>query len=64
MIVYENRCCDCTVPGYPCKGDMCSNRNVRVLKCDKCKEETDRLYVVDGEELCADCLLERWEIIE
>lgn len=66
MIDYENHCCDCASPGYPCKGDSCPNRNVRVLKCDRCGQEVDKLYLVDmfGEELCEECLLEGFETIE
>ena len=64
MVVYENQCCDCASPGYPCKGDLCSNRHVRVLKCDRCGYEVERLYILDGEELCEDCLLEGLETIE
>ena len=60
MIRYENRCCDCAVPGYPCRGNACPNRNVEVHYCDKCGEEIDEIYEVDGEELCEECLKERF----
>ena len=57
MVRYENRCCDCAVPGYPCLGSSCPNRNVPVYYCDKCDCEIDcDIYDVDGEELCEDCL--------
>lgn len=39
MIRYEDHCCDCAVPGYPCLGDSCSLRHVPVLYCDMCGEE-------------------------
>ena len=59
MLVYEDRCCGCAVPGYPCLGSSCPNRNVPVYYCDKCKDEIDgNIYDVDGEELCEDCLKE------
>ena len=61
---YENQCCSCAVPAYPCLGDSCPNRNVRVLECDKCHDEVDKLYIFDGEELCEECLLKEFEVIE
>ena len=61
MLVYENRCCDCAVPGYPCRGSSCSLTHVPVWYCDKCKHEIeDDVYDVDGDELCEDCLKERF----
>ena len=56
MVRYENHCCDCAVPGYPCSGSSCPNRNVPVYYCDSCGEELEEIYDVDGEELCEDCL--------
>lgn len=58
MIKYENQCCSCATPGYPCLGDSCSLVNVPVRYCDKCDCELDDIYEVDGEELCEDCLKE------
>ena len=59
MTRYEDRCCGCAVPGYPCLGSSCPNRNVPVPYCDKCGYEIDGdIYDVDGEELCEDCLKE------
>ena len=60
MIRYENRCCDCAVPGYPCLGSSCPNRKVPVYYCDKCGDEIDEVYEVDSEELCEECLKERF----
>ena len=56
MVRIENHCCDCAVPGYPCRGSMCPNRRVEVHYCDKCGEELDDIYDVDDEELCEECL--------
>jgi hypothetical protein len=56
----ENHCCDCAAPGYPCLGSICPNRNVEVHYCDKCGEELEEIYEVEGEELCEDCLKERF----
>ena len=51
-IRYENQCCSCAVPAYPCLGDSCPNRRVKILECDKCHDEVDSLYKYGGEELC------------
>ena len=60
MIRIENHCCDCEVPGYPCRGNACPNRHVEVHYCDQCGEEIDEIYEVDGEELCEECLKEKF----
>lgn len=64
MVRYENRCCGCAVPGYPCLGSSCPNRNVPVYYCDKCGDELEEIYDVDGEELCEDCLKEMFRRTE
>ena len=56
MLLYENHCCDCAAPGYPCRGSACPNRRVPVYYCDKCGAELDEVYEVGNEELCEDCL--------
>ena len=56
MIKYENECYGCATESYPCLGNICPNRNVKHLYCDRCGDECDELYVFDGEELCEDCL--------
>ena len=58
MIKYENHCCGCAAPGYPCIGRSCPNRHVEVHYCDHCDEELGEIYDVDGEELCEECLKE------
>lgn len=63
MVTYENECCGCAVPAYPCMGNSCPNRHVKHLYCDKCKDDVETLYEVDGKELCADCALESFEKI-
>lgn len=57
MIKTFNECVNC---GLPCLGDTCPNRHVTRFYCDKCGDETDELYEVDGEELCEDCLKDRF----
>jgi formylmethanofuran dehydrogenase subunit E len=39
-------------------GASCPYRNVEVHYCDKCGEELEDIYDVDGEELCEECLKE------
>ena len=53
MTRIENHCIDC---GLHCLGPACRYRNVEVHYCDKCHEELDEIYEVDGEELCESCL--------
>ena len=55
MVKYENHCCDCAAPGYPCLGSLCSRRRVEVHYCDKCGEEIDKICEVDGKEFCTFC---------
>ncbi len=56
----ENRCCDCATPGYPCLGSACPLVRVEVYYCDKCGDELDEIYEVDGDDLCENCLKERF----
>lgn len=58
MVKYENHCCDCATPAYPCRGSECPLTKVPVHYCDKCECEIEEIYEVDGEELCEDCLKE------
>ena len=66
MVRIENHCCQCAVPGYPCQGEACSLRHVRVYYCDRCKGEISRdsqVYKseIDGKDLCEECYLEEEE---
>ena len=56
MFRIEDHCCGCAVPSYPCAGNACPNKNVKVYYCDHCGEELDEVYEVDGEDLCEECL--------
>ena len=64
MTRLENHCCDCAVPGYPCRGDACPLTHVAVSYCDKCdpncNHPLDEIYDVDDEELCKECLLDKF----
>lgn len=61
MVKTENQCVDCVLP---CMGDTCPYRNVRVLYCDNCGNEVDKLYLYEGEETCEDCLFKLLPVIE
>ena len=56
----ENHCCGCAVPGYPCRGDACELRRVEVYYCDRCGCELEKVYDTGDEELCEDCLKEKF----
>ena len=64
MITYEDECCGCATESYPCIGSACHNRNVKHLYCDKCKDDVEKLYKYDGQEICEECLLKEFEVIE
>ena len=49
---------------YPCMGIACPNRNVKHLYCDECGDDVEKLYKYDGQEICEDCLLKEFEVIE
>jgi hypothetical protein len=61
MVKYESGCVDC---GFPCIGMACRHYRVKVLKCDNCRQEVDKLYKYDGKELCEECVLEELEVVE
>ena len=62
MIRIENRCVECGID-EGCMGDACPNRRVEVHYCDRCDEELalGEVYEVDEEELCEECLKERFK---
>lgn len=39
-------------------------RDVEYLECDRCSAEVEKLYVLDGKELCEECLFDKIETIE
>ena len=63
MITYEDECVGCPTE-MGCLGSACPNRNVKRLYCDKCKDDVEKLYKYDGEEICEECLLKEFEVIE
>lgn len=48
MPKYENHCCDCATPNYPCRGSSCPNRRVPVNYSEVHKD--------DDEDLPKECL--------
>lgn len=56
MVRFENDCCGCAVPGYPCIGEACDFWNVMHLYCDSCPQEVEDLYKVDDLWICFSCL--------
>lgn len=56
MRVFENQCCDCAVPGYPCRGLGCPLRRVEVVYCDICGEEVDAYVEYEDRDVCLRCL--------
>ena len=63
MIKYENECVGCSSE-LGCMENACPNRNVPHLYCDKCGDDVERLYEYNGEELCVECLLDKFNVIE
>lgn len=55
MIEYRDECVGCD---RPCIGAICPYKAVPYLVCDECGEEANRLYEVDGRQLCRDCAAE------
>jgi hypothetical protein len=56
MIIKENRCSGCAVGAYPC--NHCSD-NVDVRVCDVCGDDSETMFIYDGEDICESCLAER-----
>lgn len=60
-IRYEDQCCQCAVPGYPCNG---MHKKVPVPFCDDCGTDDEEVYRFDGQELCLRCIKGRLEVVE
>lgn len=59
----EDECVGCTSVGLHCLGNYCPYVNVVRFYCDECGSE-EKLYHYHGKELCQDCLLEKFDIVE
>ena len=62
MMIFEDNCVDCP-PEIGCFGVTCPLKNVPVYYCDDCEKQNE-LYVFEGDELCADCILKRLPKVE
>ena len=59
----ENECVGCKILGLYCLGNSCPYQNVVRFYCDRCGyEKTLRHY--NDEQICEDCLLKEFEIVE
>lgn len=61
--IFKNECVGCPTE-MGCLGTMCPYQNVEYLICDECEDSCDILYDYDGEELCEECLLNRFPKIK
>lgn len=59
MVKFESDCLEC---GLPCKGRACPNYEVEVHYCDCCGKDLylETIYDDGQEELCEDCLLNKY----
>ena len=60
MIRVENDCVSCALPCIHCS----KGRDRIVHYCDECGYTAETLYEYDSEELCEECLLGRFEIVD
>ena len=62
MVKTENHCVGCPTE-MGCMGNACTHRKVEVTYCDCCGDEIDRdeVYEVDGQDLCEECLKDRFK---
>lgn len=63
MVKEKHECYGCATPLYPCQGIYCPNKS-KVLICDHCGEEFEKLYRTEDGELCEECVLERLEVVK
>lgn len=59
----ENECVNCPSE-IGCLGFLCRYSNAVHYYCDWCKEPDVTLYHYNDAEICADCLLKEFEIVE
>lgn len=58
----EDECVSCPIE-MGCLGNSCQYKNIIRFYCDKCGDETT-LYHYDDKELCAECLLKEFEVVD
>lgn len=61
MIYYENECVDC---GMPCIYEACPHYRVKHYACDRCGDEGATLYHYHGEQVCENCILKEYDVVE
>jgi hypothetical protein len=61
MIYYTNECASC---GLPCNFERCPNYRVKHVRCDFCKDKNIKLYKYNGWEICEECLLREFEVVD
>lgn len=61
MRYYDSDCVSC---GLPCIYEACPYYKVPHFVCDLCKDEDVRLYHYNGLELCGDCILREFDLVE
>lgn len=61
----ENQCVGCP-PNMGCLGSACPNRNVKIHYCDRCGADDTDIYhdTEENEDICWDCLMERYKIYD
>lgn len=62
MKIIENDCVGCP-PEIGCLGSTCRYSNAPHYYCDECGDEA-KLYEYENKELCENCLLEKFPIVE
>lgn len=55
----ESNCVGC---GFPCRS-TCRHKSAKHFYCDECEAETT-LYHYKDKQICADCLLYKFDIVE
>ena len=61
MRYYTNECVRC---GLPCVYEACPYYNVEHFQCDECGEETKLYHSDNGMELCAECILKGYTVVD
>ena len=63
MIYQTNECVGCPLD-MGCLYYTCPYKNTYRFKCDYCGEEDVKLYKYDGYQICEECLLKEFEVVE
>jgi hypothetical protein len=58
-----NECVSCP-PELGCIGTACPYSNITQYCCDVCNTETKLYYTDDDRELCEECLLNEFKVVE